>query len=501
MSWAHTTEEQEAHELANKVLALGVDGAPPPLATTAPAHSTAPPPLLATNPLLQPPPPNTGAAGEEDTAPSSAEVSLFRKALRQGIVETSYDVEVLRKGDPNSPLSSVKSFEALQLGDPLLKGVYSMGFKRPSKIQETALPTLLANPPQNLIAQSQSGTGKTAAFCLALLSRVDPSLPATQALCLSPTYELALQTADIIKGLAKYREDISIRCAVKGEMLARGTKINEHIVIGTPGKTLDWLTKLRALSLQHCRIFVLDEADVMIDTQGHQDQSIRIHKLLPRDGEGGQGCQMVLFSATYTPEVMEFAEAIVPNPVVITLRRSEETLANIRQMYVECNTAAQKYEAIRNIYTIPVGQSMFFCRTRANARDLTDRMTKDGHHVALLSGEQTAQERLNVLTRYRAGSERVLICTNVMARGIDVEQVTLVVNYDLPETLDGRADVQTYLHRIGRTGRFGKCGNAINIVDGPRAMGLLREIERHFNIKIEKLDYTNFDEIEKLGDD
>jgi len=494
MSWAYTTEEQEAAELANKVLSLGVDGAPPPHTPAAPPNPTAtPPPLMPSN---QP----HSNAGEEEAAPSAAEMSLFRKVLRQGIVETSLEVEVLRKADPNSPLSSVKSFEALQLGEPLLKGVYGMGFKRPSKIQETALPTLLANPPQNLIAQSQSGTGKTAAFCLALLSRVDPTMPHTQALCLSPTYELALQTADIIRGLAKYRPDITIRCAVKGEMLARGATISDHIVIGTPGKTLDWLTKLRALSLQRCRIFVLDEADVMIDTQGHQDQSIRIHKQLPRDGDGG-GCQMVLFSATYTPEVMEFAEAIVPNPVVITLRRSEETLANIRQMYVECSNAAQKYEAIRNIYTVPVGQSMFFCRTRASARDLTDRMTRDGHHVALLSGEQTAQERLNVLTRYRAGSERVLICTNVMARGIDVEQVTLVVNYDLPETPEGRADVQTYLHRIGRTGRFGKLGNAINIVDGPRALGLLREIEGHFNITIEKLDYTNFDEIEKLGDD
>merc|ERR1719195_86835 len=143
-----------------------------------------------------------------------------------------------------------------------------MGFKRPSKIQETALPTLLANPPQNLIAQSQSGTGKTAAFCLALLSRVDSSKAVTQALCLSPTYELALQTYDIIRGLAKYRDDIKIRCAVKGETLSRGSKVNDHIVIGTPGKVLDWVTKMKALSLTECSIFVLDEADVMIDTQG-----------------------------------------------------------------------------------------------------------------------------------------------------------------------------------------------------------------------------------------
>jgi len=469
---------------------MGVSGDPP---TDAPVAPTTPDPVAPTT--SAPGAPKTPSE-EEDTAATPAEASLFRKVLRQGIVETQLEVEVLRKADTNSPLYSVKSFEALQLGEELLNGVYSMGFKRPSKIQETALPTLLANPPQNLIAQSQSGTGKTAAFCLALLSRIDASRNVTQALCLSPTYELALQTAGIIRGLAKYRTDIKIRCAVKGEMLVRGSKIDEHIVIGTPGKVLDWLTKLKAISLKDCRIFVLDEADVMIATQGHQDQSVRIHKQLPVD----EGCQMVLFSATYDPEVIEFAEAIVPNPVIITLRRSEETLSNIRQMYVECFSAEQKYTAIRNIYTIPVGQSMFFCRTRANARDLYDRMSKDGHHVALLSGEQSPFDRLNVLTRYREGKERVLISTNVLSRGIDVEQVTLVVNYDLPE-LNGDADVQTYLHRIGRTGRFGKIGNAINIIDGPRSMKLLRQIEKHFKIDIKKLDYEDFDEIEKLADE
>lgn len=417
----------------------------------------------------------------------------MRKALCRGIIESKNDVEVLRK-DPNSPLYSVKTFEALQLRPELLQGIYEMGFKLPSKIQETALPTLLANPPQNLIAQSQSGTGKTAAFSLGLLSRIDPSKPCTQALCLSPTYELALQTAQTVRRLGKNCTDITIRCAVKGEMLSRGSKINEHIVIGTPGKVLDWLTKLKALSLSHCAVFVLDEADVMIATQGHQDQSVRIHKTLPST------CQMMLFSATYDSTVMQFAEAIVPNPVIIRLRREEETLSNIRQMYVECTTAEEKYTAISNIYTIPVGQSMFFCRTKNTANWLHDRMIKDGHHVALLTGDLSPEDRLGVLTRYREGKERVLICTNVLARGIDVEQVTLVVNYDLPEQ-NGAADCETYLHRIGRTGRFGKTGNAINIIDGQRAMELLLQIQRHFNIEIRKLDYKNFDEIDKLAED
>lgn len=159
----------------------------------------------------------------------------------------------------------------------LLKGVYSLGFNKPSRIQESALPTLLADPPQNLIAQSQSGTGKTAAFVLAMLSRVDTSKNYPQALCLSPTYELAIQTGEVAAKMAKYCP-IKLRFAVRGEEIARGSKLDDHIIIGTPGKILDWSTKYRVFDIKKISVFVLDEADVMIATQGHQDQCIRIHK-------------------------------------------------------------------------------------------------------------------------------------------------------------------------------------------------------------------------------
>lgn len=160
----------------------------------------------------------------------------------------------------------------------LLKGVYAMGFNAPSKIQETALPTLLADPPQNMIAQSQSGTGKTAAFVLAMLSRVNTSKPYPQVLCLSPTYELAIQTGEVAAKMAQFCPDILLRFAVRGEEIPRGEKLKEHIIIGTPGKILDWGLKYKHFDLKKVTVFVLDEADVMIATQGHQDQCIRIHK-------------------------------------------------------------------------------------------------------------------------------------------------------------------------------------------------------------------------------
>ncbi|KOC68832.1 DEAD-box helicase Dbp80 [Habropoda laboriosa] len=378
---------------------------------------------------------------------SPAEKSLLQKIIRKGLVETTKDIEIQRK-DPSSPLYSVKSFEALHLKPALLKGVYAMGFNAPSKIQETALPTLLADPPQNMIAQSQSGTGKTAAFVLAMLSRVDTAKNYPQVLCLSPTYELAIQTGEVAAKMSAFCNEIKIKYAVRGEEISRGSKITEHIIIGTPGKVLDWAVKFKFFSLK----------------------------------------------------VMKFAEIIVNNPLIIRLLKEEESLDNIKQYYVKCKDLDEKYAAITNIYgVITIGQAIIFCHTRKTANWLSERMTKDGHAVAVLSGELTVEQRISVLDRFRAGLEKVLITTNVLARGIDVEQVTIVVNFDLPMDQNRQADCETYLHRIGRTGRFGKSGIAINLIDSSYAMQICKDIEKHFGKKIHYLDAEDADEIEKIG--
>ena len=175
-----------------------------------------------------------GTVESEDVI-SLAERSVLQKVIRKSLVENRNDLEIQRK-DPNCPLYSVKTFEELSLNPLLLKGVYALGFNAPSKIQETALPILLADPPQNMIAQSQSGTGKTAAFCLALLSRVNPRLNYPQVLCLAPTYELALQIGEVASKMSQFCPDINMRYAVRGEDMAFGSKISEHIIIGTPGR-------------------------------------------------------------------------------------------------------------------------------------------------------------------------------------------------------------------------------------------------------------------------
>ncbi|XP_055153807.1 ATP-dependent RNA helicase DDX19A isoform X4 [Symphalangus syndactylus] len=404
----------------------------------------------------------TAEKTDEEEKEDRAAQSLLNKLIRSNLVDNTNQVEVLQR-DPNSPLYSVKSFEELRL-------------------------------PQNLIAQSQSGTGKTAAFVLAMLSRVEPADRYPQCLCLSPTYELALQTGKVIEQMGKFYPELKLAYAVRGNKLERGQKISEQIVIGTPGTVLDWCSKLKFIDPKKIKVFVLDEADVMIATQGHQDQSIRIQRMLPRN------CQMLLFSATFEDSVWKFAQKVVPDPNVIKLKREEETLDTIKQYYVLCSSRDEKFQALCNLYgAITIAQAMIFCHTRKTASWLAAELSKEGHQVALLSGEMMVEQRAAVIERFREGKEKVLVTTNVCARGIDVEQVSVVINFDLPVDKDGNPDNETYLHRIGRTGRFGKRGLAVNMVDSKHSMNILNRIQEHFNKKIERLDTDDLDEIEKIA--
>ncbi|KAM9786072.1 ATP-dependent RNA helicase DDX19A [Neosynchiropus ocellatus] len=422
-----------------------------------------------------------------------AQQSLLNKIIRRTLVSNRNQVEVLQR-DPSSPLFSVKTFEELRLKPELLKGVYTMGFNRPSRIQENALPMMLAQPPQNLIAQSQSGTGKTAAFSLAMLSHVDPQKQWPQCLCISPTYELALQIGQVIRQMGTFCPDVKMAYAIRGNRVARGVTLQEQIVIGTPGTILDWCTKYKVIDPKKITMFVLDEADVMIAMQGHRDQSIRIHRQLTKD------CQMLLFSATFEDSVWKFAEQVIPDPNIIRLKREEETLDTIQQFYISCRNKEDKFSALCNLYgTLTIAQAMVFCHTRRTAAWLSGQLIEEGHQVALLSGEMTVEQRAAVIERFRNGKEKVLVTTNVCSRGIDVEQVSLVVNFDLPVDLEGNADNETYLHRIGRTGRFGKKGFAVNMVESQKSMEIINQIEMHFNRKIRKLDPANLEEMERVS--
>ena len=276
---------------------------------------------------------------------------------------------VVQLADPSDALyKGISTFEDLGLNPDILKGVYGMGFQKPSKIQEKALPLLISNPPKNMIGQSQSGTGKTAAFVLSMLSRVDPSIQATQAICLAPVRELARQIMDVVREMGKYTS-ITTAFAIPNSV-QKGDKVNATIVVGTPGTVLG-LIKRRELDISKVKIFVMDEADEMLNTQGMGDDSIRIKKFLPKT------CQIVLFSATFSDELREFATKFAPSANSISLKQEELSVEGIRQFYMDCKNKEHKTEVLCAIYgLLTIGQSIIFVRVRDD-KDVFNRIYRN----------------------------------------------------------------------------------------------------------------------------
>ncbi|EMD33959.1 hypothetical protein CERSUDRAFT_97883 [Gelatoporia subvermispora B] len=420
------------------------------------------------------------------------------------LIQSTFDVEVTladQQADPNSPLFSVKTFEELGLHPDLLKGVYAMGFSKPSKIQERALPLLLADPPQNLIGQSQSGTGKTAAFVLTMLTRVDFSKNKTQALCLAPSRELARQIMSVVVAMGRFTS-VQTEYAIKDHLPKGASRITAHVVVGTPGTMTD-LIRRRVLDVSEVKVFVLDEADNMLDSDGLGEQTLRVKNMLPRS----HPVQIVLFSATFPDHVRSFANNFAPKANKIELQKNEISVDNIRQFYLDCKSEEHKYEVLVSIYTLlTIGQSIIFCQHRHTADRISQRMSAEGHKVASLHGAKDASERDAIIDRFREGREKVLITTNVIARGIDIMQVNMVVNYDLPllnerdnwgNKDDAHPDIETYIHRIGRTGRFGRKGISVNFVHDKRTWEQMQEIEKATGKHIVRVETDDMDAMEE----
>ncbi|RKO97798.1 hypothetical protein CXG81DRAFT_12464 [Caulochytrium protostelioides] len=404
--------------------------------------------------------------------------------------DTDNQVELKLDVSVNAELyHAVSTFDDLGLHADLLKGIYAMGFKKPSKIQEKALPLLLSNPPKNIIAQSQSGTGKTAAFVLTMLSRVDPANPATQAICMAPARELARQIMDNVQAMGKYTS-VTTGYAIR-DAVAKGEKVDAQIVIGTPGTIMD-LIKRRQLVTRDVKILVLDEADNMLDQQGLGDQSLRVKKLMPPT------CQILLFSATFTDLVRKYAETFAPKANQLSLKREELSVEGIKQFYMDCKDAPHKVVILCSIYNLlTIGQSIIFVHKRSDADNLAEEMRNQGHVVNVLHGGLDSTARDAVIDGFRDMKFKVLITTNVISRGIDISNVSLVINFDLPVDQSGRADAETYLHRIGRTGRFGRAGVSINFVHDARSLQTMKEIEEHFGRPITRVPTDNLMVIEK----
>ncbi|KAJ5925529.1 hypothetical protein N7454_008168 [Penicillium verhagenii] len=427
-----------------------------------------------------------------------------QEAVGSELQEPDYTVEVKLsdlQADPNNPLFSVKTFNDLGLDDRILKGLSSMNFRQPSKVQERALPLLMSNPPKNLVGQSQSGTGKTAAFVLNILSRLelDTEVAQTtpQALILAPTRELARQIVGVIQVMGQFLDGMIIGTAVPADSATRAESMTASVVVGTPGTVQDMIKK-RRLNPSQLKVLVLDEADNMLDLQGMGDQCIRVKAMLPKT------IQVVLFSATFPAHVYRYATKFAPAANEITLKHDELTVDGIKQLYMDCSNEEEKYSNLVQLYgLLTVGSSIIFVRTRRSAEEIEKRMVAEGHTVASLTGGIEGSQRDKVIDAFRSGDAKVLITTNVLARGIDVSTVSLVVNYDVPEayqagTRTREPEYQTYLHRIGRTGRFGRIGVAITFVANREEWEMLRMIQEHFGCTIDRIDTSDWDEVEEM---
>lgn len=361
----------------------------------------------------------------------------------------------------------------MNLRDDLLRGIYAYGFEKPSAIQQRGIMPILAG--HDTIAQAQSGTGKTATFSISVLQSINLSQKQTQALILAPTRELAQQIQKVVRALGDFLSVKSHACI--GGTLVRddiaSLKSGVQIVVGTPGRVFDMVN--RQIMLLDCvKLFVLDEADEML-SRGFKDQIYDIFQHLPPK------VQVCLFSATMPPEILDISNKFMRDPVRILVKKDELTLEGIKQFYVAVDKEEWKFETLCDLYeTLTITQAIIYCNTRRKVDWLTDKMGQRDFTVSSMHGDMTGQERELIMKEFRSGSSRVLITTDLLARGIDVQQVSLVINYDLP------ANRENYIHRIGRSGRFGRKGVAINFVtaDDHRA---LRELEVHYNTQIAEM--------------
>ncbi|KAH7824931.1 putative ATP-dependent RNA helicase FAL1 [Monocercomonoides exilis] len=368
-----------------------------------------------------------------------------------------------------------KTFEEMHLKDELLRGVYSYGFETPSLIQQKGILPIVRG--RDLLAQAQSGTGKTATFSIACLQKVDPSYRFTQALILSPTRELAMQSHNVISKMAKFLKGLNILRVVSGEAISEtARKVAEapqHIIVGTPGRVAH-LIRSEIIDVSHLRIFVLDEADEML-SQGFKDQVVEINSNLPKNA------QTVLLSATMPQEIIEITRQILNDPVQILVPRDELTLDGLRQFYVVVEKEEYKKEALFDLYDlIQPAQCVIFCKSRWKVNYFTKDIRRRGINACSIHKGMNYEDRDHNMQDFRDGKNRVLVTTDEFARCIDVQQISLVVNYDLP------MEKESYIYRIGRSARFGKKGIAINLVTEEDGQ-MLKDIQEFYGIKIEEM--------------
>jgi translation initiation factor 4A len=362
-----------------------------------------------------------------------------------------------------------ETWDELNLSMNTLRGIYSAGFEKPSPIQKQAIPAVMQG--KDVLAQAQSGTGKTGAFCISTMERCTVEKVA-QALILSPTRELAMQTQAVFDQLCK-QTGLKTKLLIGGQMIDRDARSDEQVLIGCPGRVLDMMGR-RMFDPSTIKIAVLDEADEIL-TQGFQPQLKSILTQLSPEA------QIVMFTATVSPELDDISSKIMRDPMKILVKQEMMTLEGISQFFVSFESDHDKTLALKDLYEgISVSQSIIYCNSVKRVIDLYHSMKQSNFPVCCIHSEMEREDRNSAYDEFKNGKYRVMISSNVTARGLDVQQVSVVVNYDIPK------DAHTYLHRIGRSGRWGRKGVAINFVT-KYDVEKMRSIEKYYSTEIKEL--------------
>lgn len=372
-------------------------------------------------------------------------------------------------------IKDIECWDDLNCNTNLLRGIYAYGFERPSPIQKKGILPIFEK--KDIIAQAQSGTGKTGCFTIGTLQRININENTTQAMIISPTRELSMQTKQVIDSLGNFMKNLRTQLLIGGSStdddIHNLLKNTPHVVIGCPGRIHDMIRR-RKLNTNHLQLLVLDEADEMLSS-GFKEQIYNIFQFLPSD------IQVALFSATLPIEVEQLTEKFMRDPVKVLVKAEQLTLEGIKQYYVALENDDQKYVALKDLYTmLNMSQCIIYCNSVKRVQDLYEAMSADNFPVCQIHSNMDKEERTKSYNEFKNGSQRVLISSNVTARGIDIQQVSTVINFDLPRC------VHTYLHRIGRSGRWGRKGYGINFVT-KKDVRSLNELERYYHTQIDEL--------------
>jgi len=378
--------------------------------------------------------------------------------------------------DTVTELKRYETFDEMGLPDTLLRGVYSYGYERPSKIQSLAIVPIMQG--NDILAQANSGTGKTASFLCGSLCRIDAKLNKPQIMILVPTQELAKQILEVAKHLGSFM-GITCLCATGGNAIREDISLIEngvHLVVGTPGRMFDLMNRGK-LTTENIKCLILDEADQMLEDRFYKQVMCILELGFPNT------TKVSLFSATMPKEVLEVAAKLLQNPVKILIPAEQVSLDGIKQYKVELKREEHKYEVLCDIYKqLNINQALIYCNTRKRAEWLAEKLSADGYPLLCIHGEMENTERRKRMEDFRTGKVRVLIATDLLARGIDVQHVSLVMNFELP------MNRENYIHRIGRSGRFGRKGVSINLLS-PNEKKMKEELESHYTIRMEELPY------------